>query len=205
MNKEKYIEDLSDIKNIMSKSSRFISLGGMSGIAAGVVSLIAAYAAYITVYEGQNYLGYRKVVLTDKTLITLILIAAITIILTTVLGIYFTAKSAKNNDENVWDDQVKRLVMSLAIPLVTGGLLCLILLFKGYVGMLAPLTLIFYGLGLVNASKYTHEELRSLGIIEVALGLIGMQFVGYGLLLWAEGFGILHIVYGIIMKQRYGS
>lgn len=205
MNKEKYIEDLSDIKNIMSKSSRFISLGGMSGIAAGVVSLIAAYAAYITVYEGQNYLGYRKVVLTDKTLITLILIAAITIILTTVLGIYFTAKSAKNNDENVWDDQVKRLVMSLAIPLVTGGLLCLILLFKGYVGMLAPLTLIFYGLGLVNASKYTHEELRSLGIIEVALGLIGMQFVGYGLLLWAVGFGILHIVYGIIMKQRYGS
>ena len=205
MNKEKYIEDLSDIKNIMSKSSRFISLGGMSGIAAGVVSLVAAYAAYITVYEGQNYLGYRKVVLADKTVITLILIAAITIILTTVLGIYFTAKSAKNNDENVWDDQVKRLVMSLAIPLVSGGLLCLILLFKGYVGMLAPLTLIFYGLGLVNASKYTHDELRSLGIIEVALGLIGMQFVGYGLLLWAVGFGVLHIVYGIIMKQRYGS
>jgi len=69
----------------------------------------------------------------------------------------------------------------------------------------APLTLIFYGLALVNASKYTLSEIRSFGIAEIVLGLIAMAFIGYGLLFWAIGFGLLHIIYGIIMHVRYGS
>ena len=89
--------------------------------------------------------------------------------------------------------------------MITGGILCLILLFNGYVGIIAPLTLIFYGLALVNASKYTLKEVRSLGIAEIILGLIATYFIGYGLLFWSVGFGLLHIIYGIIMKTRYGS
>jgi hypothetical protein len=79
------------------------------------------------------------------------------------------------------------------------------LLVNGYIGFVTPLTLIFYGLALVNASKYTLSEVRSLGIIEIVIGLFAMHFIGYGLLLWAVGFGVMHIIYGIIMHIRYGS
>ena len=121
------------------------------------------------------------------------------------VGIFLSTRKAKKNNQKIWDLQTKRLLINLLIPLITGGIFCLILLFNGYVGIIAPLTLIFYGLALVNASKYTLKEVRSLGIAEIILGLIATYFIGYGLLFWSVGFGLLHIIYGIIMKTRYGS
>ncbi len=203
MEKEKYINDIREIKEIMERSSRFISLSGYSGVMAGIFALCASYLAYQTVYPSQNYLGYRMADLTFESISTLILIAVVTIVLSVGSGIFFTTKRAKQMNQSLSDIQTKRLLMNLAIPLVSGGLLCLILLFKGFVGLMAPLTLIFYGLALVNASKYTLSEVRSLGIIEVCLGLIATYFIGYGLLFWAVGFGVMHIVYGILMRLKY--
>jgi hypothetical protein len=97
------------------------------------------------------------------------------------------------------------MIINLSIPLVAGGLYCLILLNYGWFGMIAPTTLIFYGLALLNASKYTLEEIRWLGISEIVLGLIGCFFIGYGITLWVLGFGILHIIYGLVMYVRYES
>jgi len=105
----------------------------------------------------------------------------------------------------VWDYQTKRLLVNLAIPLLTGGIVCLLFLFNGFPGLLAPMTLIFYGLALVNAGKYTLTEVRSLGLIEIFLGLLAMLWIDYGLLFWAFGFGVLHIVYGLIIQRKYKS
>jgi hypothetical protein len=201
--KEKYIEDLKEIKDIMNRSSRFISLSGLSGISAGISALIGAYMAYLTIYSNQDYQGYGSFTLTNESITQLLLIALGTLILAVGTGIYFTTREAKKRNQKIWDIQTKRLLINLSIPLLSGGILCLMLLFKGYIGILAPLTLIFYGLALVNASKYTLNEIRSLGLIEIALGLIATHFIGLGLLFWSLGFGILHIVYGIIMQWRY--
>ena len=203
--KEKYIEDLKEIKDIMNRSSRFISLSGLSGISAGISALIGAYIAYQAVYVQQIHLGYRSIMITNENQTHLLLIALGTLILATGSGIYFTTRETKKRNQRIWDIQTKRLLINLLIPLLTGGILCLMLLFKGFIGMLAPLTLIFYGLALVNASKYTLNELRSLGLIEIALGLIAIHFIGFGLLFWSIGFGVLHIIYGIIMHLRYKS
>jgi hypothetical protein len=203
--KESYLQDLKDIKEIMNRSSRFISLSGLSGISAGIFALIGAYWAYITVYDGQDYMGYRVALLSWEVIVQLLIIASVTIVLGIGSGIYFTSRESKKRNEKIWDGQTKRLLINFAIPMVTGGVLCLILLIKGYVGVIAPLTLIFYGLALVNASKYTLPEVRSLGLLEISLGLLATYFIGYGLLFWAIGFGILHIVYGISMHLKYKS
>jgi hypothetical protein len=42
-----------------------------------------------------------------------------------------------------------------------------------------------------------------LGICEIGLGLIASIYMGYGLLFWAVGFGVLHIIYGIVMYMKY--
>ncbi|MEQ8906507.1 hypothetical protein [Ekhidna sp.] len=203
--KEKYIEDLKEIKDIMNRSSRFISLSGLSGVSAGIIALFGAYMAYQTVYTNQDYLGYRSAILTSESLTQLLLIAVGTLVLAVTTGIYFTTRETKKRNQKIWDIQTKRLLINLAIPLITGGILCLMLLFKGYVGIVAPLTLVFYGLALVNASKYTLNEIRSLGLIQIVLGLIATHFIGFGLIFWAVGFGVLHIVYGSIMHWRYKS
>jgi hypothetical protein len=203
--KKKYLEDIKEIKEMMSRSSRVISLSGISGIMAGVIALGSAYLAYITVYSGQNYLGYRRAATTNESLLILLGIAFVTIVLTVSISLFFTIKKAKKSNSRMWDSQTKRLLINLSIPLSTGGILCLILLLKGYIGIIAPLTLIFYGLALVNASKYMLSDIKGLGLFEIVLGLLAVQFIGYGLLFWAIGFGVLHIIYGIIMHVKYDS
>ncbi len=205
MSEERYLEDLKDIKDIMNRSSRFVSLSGLSGVFAGLFALGGAYAAYKIVYTDQNYLAYRVASITAESKIALLAIASVTLILAIGTGIFLTTREAKKKNQHLLDHNAKRLLINLAIPLATGGVLCLLLLSKGLIGLIAPLTLIFYGLGLVNASKYTLGEVRSLGLIQVLLGLLATYYIGYGLLFWSIGFGLLHIVYGIVMHIRYKS
>lgn len=202
--KDKYIDDLKEIKDIMNRSSRFISLSGFAGISAGLSALAGAYLAYKMVYA--NYIpGYESIEITNDLLIQLLAIGIGTLVVAMGMTVCFTTRKAKKNNQKIWDVQTKRLLINLAIPLVTGGILSLILLLKGFVGIIMPLTLIFYGLALVNASKYTLNEIRSLGIIQIVLGLLATQFIEFGLLFWSVGFGVLHIVYGVYMQLKYKS
>ena len=203
MTKDQHLQDLSEIKDIMNRSSRFMSLSGIAGVLAGLFALAGAYFAYQTVYSGQDYMDYRKAIITFESLTQLLILAAVVLLLSVGSGVYFSYRKAKKEQVSFWNDQAGLVLTNLMIPLGTGGLLCLILLSKGYIGVLAPLTLIFYGLALVNASKYTLTEIRSLGILQIIVGLIAMQFIGYGLLFWALGFGVLHIIYGILMYLKY--
>jgi len=73
----------------------------------------------------------------------------------------------------------------------------------GYYELIAPCCLIFYGLALVNGSKYTLGEVKYLGYGQVVLGIMNLWLLGYGLYFWAAGFGILHIIYGTLMWWKY--
>lgn len=199
MEKQKYVDDIEAIKDIMDRSTKFLSLSGISGVMAGCFALIAAYLAYETIYSGQDYMAYRKAELSMSALYQLLTIAISTIILSVIVGLYFTTRKARKLGQSIYDKQARLLLINLAIPLVTGGILCLILLLKGAVALVAPLTLVFYGLALVNASKYTVQAMRTLGLIEISLGLLSVWFLGYGLIFWAIGFGVMHIIYGVVM------
>lgn len=205
MNQQKYIDDLNEIKEMMNKSSKFISLSGLSGISAGIIALAGAYFAWINIYSETGYQNFDRALLSWEQLIQLLGIGVITLLLAVGFGIFFTRLKTKKTKQNIWDSQTKRLLINLLIPLISGGVFCLLILLKGYIGLIAPLTLLFYGLALVNASKYTLTEVRNLGILEIILGLIATYFIGYGLIFWCIGFGILHIVYGIIMEVKYKS
>ncbi len=203
-NQHNYLEDLQEIRNIMNRSSRFISLSGLSGVITGILALIAALLAHWLVFS-EGYPQNSTTGISTEKLWLLVSIAVAVLLLSLALVVGLTVRKARKQKQPVWDLQSKRLLINLFIPLATGGLLCLILLKQGLLPMVAPLTLIFYGLALVNASKYTLSEVRSLGLLEIALGLISAFFTGYGLYFWAMGFGLLHIVYGGYMHKKHGS
>jgi len=129
--------------------------------------------------------------------------AAIVLILAISSGIFFTTRQARKKGLKMWDASSRRLLINMAIPLVAGGIFCLGLLYHDLFGLVAPATLVFYGLACLNASKYTLNDIRYLGILEITLGLIATFFLGFGLEFWAFGFGVLHIVYGLIMYYKY--
>ncbi len=204
MDSNKYLEDISEIKNMMSRSSRFISLSGLSGVLAGAYALVGAFLAHqvLSGYSEENWA--RESVRTDASVVQQLFMIAIGVMICAIVsGIFLTLKKSRKSGEKMWDVSSKRLVFNFLVPLFTGGAFCLVLIQYGIGWMVAPATLIFYGLACINASKYTLGDVRYMGIAFVILGLINTQFIGYGLYFWALGFGCFHIFYGTLMYFKY--
>ncbi|NLE31573.1 MAG: hypothetical protein GX619_00895 [Bacteroidales bacterium] len=201
--KKDYIKDIEQIKDIMNRSTRFISLSGLSGVSTGIFALAGAYIAYQTLFKHSDFQVYEAVELTGGVMGTMLAIALGTLIVSVISAIFFTRRQTKKQQLPAWDAQTKRLLINLLIPLAAGGVFALMLLLKGFVGMLPSVTLIFYGLALVNASKYSLSDIRSLGLIELVLGLLAFWLIGYGLLIWAIGFGLVQLVYGLLIQKKY--
>lgn len=204
MQEKDIYSELSSIRNLMERSSKFISLSGLSGIMAGIYALIGAFIGYRTVYGNQSGLEYRNHYVNDPLVLWKLFLIAFTVLaLSIITGIWLTIKQAKKKGENYWNPISKRLLASLAIPLFTGGIFILILLFRGNFGIIASSCLLFYGLALISASHYTFNDVKWLGFCQIILGLLAALFPGYGIIFWSLGFGVLHILYGSIMHYKY--
>lgn len=199
-----YEKDLASIRAAMDRSSKFISLSGLSGVLAGVYALLGAFAAYFVIQYPYSPLQYKLISVNETdTLIKLIGIALLVLSVSVATGLWFSNVKAKRNGSSLWGPATRALIFNLSIPLATGGAFVLILLFTGHFALAAPACLVFYGLALIQASTNTFDEVRYLGYSEIGLGLISAALPGYGLLFWAIGFGVLHIVYGALMYKRY--
>jgi len=206
-----HLEAIQDIRQMMKKSTRFLSLSGLSGIFAGIYALIGAYVSSLILsnfahsYQEDivrgNEMGTHEMVY--GLYVDFILIAIAVLAFSIVTAYYFSNRKAKKDGHHLFDHTAIRVLINLAIPLVAGGVFCLALLFHGAIVYIAPAMLLFYGLALINASKYTYDDIRYFGICEVVLGLINAFNLGNGLLYWSLGFGVLHIVYGATMWYKY--
>lgn len=204
MEEKDYLKDIQDIKMMMAQSSRFISLSGLSGVLAGIYSLIGAWLAYKTIYfDTSTSDNFSNLIISEEAVYRLIIIAASVFLASLLTGVFLSFQKATKQKESLWNPVSKRLLINFAIPLATGGVLILYLIEKEQFELVAPLTLIFYGLACLNASKYTLGDVRYLGLTQIGLGLLSLWFIGYGLLFWALGFGVGHVVYGSIMYFRY--
>lgn len=210
MQRNDHLETLKEIRTLMEQSSRFISLSGLSGVVAGSFAIIGAAMVFIYLdmmpFAGKK-LYYVAALGADKWGMgykTFFLLDAIVVMFGALFsGIFFTTRKAKRKGQKIWDALTQRLLINLLIPLFAGGIFCLALLMHNYFGLVAPATLIFYGLALVNASKYTLNDIRYLGIGEIILGSIALFYPGFGLEFWMIGFGLLHILYGSRMYYKY--
>jgi general stress protein CsbA len=197
-----YEQDLASIRNIMERSAKFISLSGLSGVMAGVYALFAAVYAYQYIYwrelseklDGYTVTSYH-----------LIITAAITLVASLATGFWLSYRKAKRMGQSIWNSTSKKMLLNLVIPLGAGGLFVLMMLWYGYIGLVAPACLLFYGLALLNASQNLFTEIRYLAYCEIVLGLVATAYMGYGLLFWALGFGVLHIIYGALMYRKYDA
>ena len=201
-------DDLFAIRQMMERSSKFLSLSGLSGVFAGMCALAGAAIAYFLILDTGNiqYDEYIRSLGSESTqAIRFQLFADALIVLIVALGgaVFFSIRKAKRNRQKLWNKTTKNLLVYLFIPLVTGGLFSILLMWHNNTHLVAATTLIFYGLALVNAGKFTFGEIHYLGLTEIVLGLLAGVFIHYGLLIWTIGFGIMHIVYGLVMYQKY--
>jgi hypothetical protein len=201
-------EDLQTIREIMERSSKFLSLSGLSGIFAGVCALIGASIAWFIILD-SGHLQYSENLsgpggsFTSGFRFYLALDAMLVLAFAVLGAFYFSKRKARKAGEHFWTNSTQRLLVHLMIPLVTGGIFTLLLVLRDNLELVAPVMLIFYGLSLVNAGKFTLGEIHYLGLTQIVLGILAGLFVNHGLLFWAIGFGLMHIVYGTVMYYRH--
>lgn len=202
MKEDQLHQELSSIRNMMERSSKFISLSGIAGVLAGIYAIIGAIIAYLLIRSDAGGTGLNFTELVNK-LGYLIIIALAVLILSIATGLLLSYRKAKRVGQSIWGKTSRTLLYNMAIPLITGGMLVTILLYQGYWNMLLPVTLIFYGIALVNAGNFTYTDVKYLGLTEIVLGLAAVCAPAYGLILWTIGFGVLHIIYGTVMYIKY--
>lgn len=203
------LETLREIRNIMDRSARFISLSGWSGVWAGCSGLVGAAIAFSWLLDIRD-----SAVIATETYATgsmysdaaaarFVVLGLLVLLVALLGGYFFTLRKTKKDGQRFWNNASRQLARQIAIPMAAGGVFVLCFIFNGHIMYVAPACLAFYGLALVNGSKYTVSDIRYLGLLEIALGCIALFFPGYGLYFWAAGFGVLHILYGIIMWNKY--
>ena len=204
-NKTNPKDDLQAIRDIMERSTRFLSLSGLSGIFAGVCALTGAAVAWWFIPDAHHAQpdGDTFGWLFSGNRLYLVLDAALVLIFAAIGAAYFSYRKARKTGQQFWNLSAKRLLIHLLIPLVSGGFFTLILVFQHNLELVASVMLIFYGLSLVNAGKFTFGEIHYLGFTEIVLGILAGLYLQYGLLFWTIGFGVMHIVYGTVMYYRH--
>lgn len=196
---KKQLDDIKAIREMMEESSKFLSLSGLSGIIAGIAAILGAAFAYFYLLRDPSLTDYNlhqemMILLADAVLVLLVSLGA---------GISLSSRKARKNGQKLFNKATYRILYSLGVPLLSGGLFCLIYLCRGDLRTVISGTLLFYGLALFNASKYTYREIRYLGLTEIVLGLAAALFGRYGILFWTLGFGVSHVLYGLIMHMKY--
>ncbi|MBN2862228.1 MAG: hypothetical protein JXN62_03635 [Bacteroidales bacterium] len=201
-------EELKTIRKIMEESTKFLSLSGLSGVFPGIFAIAGALAAWLLIFRKDGISPDQYFNTAASTAMSSIswkmLIVALTVLsLSLATAFYFSVRKAKRTGVNFWTPVSRRMMINLFIPLVAGGIFALILIFQGHTGVIIPVLLIFYGLSLVNAGKFTYNEIFYLGILQIVTGLLCALFPAQGLFFWSLGFGVLHIVYGLFMYRKY--
>jgi len=204
---KKHLEDLSEIRMMMERASKFISLSGLSGVLAGIFAIIGAAIAfwYLEIFlpTAQNPLIFKSLDIKLDTIFTLLTLACTIFALAVLSGIFFTTRNSRKKKLPLWDHSSKKVLINLFIPLIPGALFVLYLIFNEFYLLIIPSSLIFYGLSLINAGHFTFSDIKYLGYIEIFLGLLSLVLSSWGLIIWTVGFGALHIVYGVFMFYKY--
>lgn len=196
MDTNTHSEDLRAIRKIMEESSRFLSLSGLSGVFAGIFALAGSAIAWLSI-RNNELAG-----VSDLDLI-LFFDALAVLVATLAMGVYLSYRKAARTGSRIWSVTVRRMLTNLLIPLVSGAVFILFFYLHRNYNYIIPSMLIFYGLALVSAGRFTFGEIHYLGILEVLTGILALIFPGLAIFLWAFGFGLLHILYGLIMHRKY--
>lgn len=206
--KSRYSEDMKTIRRIMEDSTRFLSLSGLSGIFAGLIALIGTTIACFIIWNNgdvlyNDYFSSSSDAGTRILRIQLLIDALLVLFFAVVVSYYFAKKKTEEQGKKIWSQVSRRLLINLIVPLLSGGIFIILLIIQDQFQLIIPSMLIFYGLALVNAGKFTYSEVFYLGLAEILTGILSGFFAGPDILFWGFGFGVLHIVYGFFMFRKY--
>lgn len=204
MEEKEVRQTLNDIREMMSKSSRFQSVSGWSIIIVGLYAAVASAMAAAVIGVGDWLPGFenlhRYANLNTPSRIRTAALIAIGLLALSLLTVFVFAivKSKRHHLRFALDKRMMQMLLDFFVPLAAGGLLSMALVMQGHYGLTSSIMLLFYGLALINCSHYTYPVLRYLGYAELLIGVVDCFTMSHALLFWFLGFSVMHILFGIV-------
>ncbi len=183
------MDNLKYIRETMASASAFTAVPGWGGVAMGITALIAAFVAgrqasadaWLAVWfaEGMAAMGIGALAMKYK---------------------------ADASGEPLLSAPARKFALSFAPPLVAGALFTVALHRAGLMSAVAGVWLLLYGAGVVTGGAFSVRIVPVMGVCFMALGAVAIflpfSWASYSL---GAGFGVLHIIFGIVIARRYGG
>jgi hypothetical protein len=194
-----YVRILINYKKIINfihiiYKKRKLNFKSWIGILTGFYALVGIFIAnqmlhsYKFAEEGLNMLPVNIFEI-------MIMALAAFILLISLVTIYIVKKKKSLKFSNIEK-------LNFYIPLILGGVILFLVANKGYYHLIASVSLIYYGIFLLNLNRFLKTDLFIFAIIEIILGFTSFFVNNHSLLFLAIGFGVLQIIFGIYLTKR---
>ena len=183
------IDNLRFIRETMERSAHFTAIPGYGGALMGATAIGAAIIAH-----NQPTIRYW--------LITWLVEA----VLAFCIGMLAMWQKAKNAGESLVSAPSRKFAFAFAPPIIAAVILTALLYFRSLFAFMPTVWLTLYGTAVVTGGAYSVKIVPIVGWIFIALGLISV-FVDtrYGNLLMALGFGVIQVVFGLVVARKFGG
>lgn len=186
---EHALNNLRYIREAMERASSFTSIPGWGGVAVGVTAVIATLVAH----SAATWRVWLVTWLTEA------IVAAI------IAGVTMMRKAGRAG-VSFRETAARRFLVSYFAPIVAGALLTIFLWRAGFYRAMPAAWLLIYGASFVSSGAYSIPVVPVMGACFMTLGAIAC-FVPFTVAnaLMGAGFGLLHVVFGVIIARRYGG
>jgi hypothetical protein len=185
-------EQIRYIRDVMARAGEFTAVPGWGGVAMGVTALAAGAVASRQPSEARWLAVWT--------------VEAVVAVLIGGVATVRKAGKASSGPNALGSGPARRFALAFAPPVIAGAVITA-LLFRLHAGAALPAVwLLLYGAGVVCGGAFSVKPVPLMGLAFMALGVLAAALPQA----WAEwcllaGFGVLHIVFGLLIARRYGG
>jgi hypothetical protein len=183
------MDNLRFIRESMESASTFTAVSGWGQAVIGATALVATYAAWVQ----PTRRGWLSVWFAEA-------------LLSLLVSGWTMWRKARANEVALLSRPGRKLVVNFAPPAAVGALLTAVLFRAGESGLVPAVWLLLYGAGVITGGAFSVRIVPVMGLSFMLLGAAAL-FLPWPAVnaLLALGFGVLHIIFGIIIARRHGG
>ena len=185
---DRAMDNLRFIRETMERSASFTAVSGWAGVAMGVVALGAAAVARLQ----EAPWAWLAVWLAAASLSAAVAVGGM-------------AMKSRSVGTPLFSGPGRKFASSFAPPIAVGGALTLALFGAGQTALLPGTWLLLYGAAVVTGGAHSVRIVPLMGVMFMATGAVALALPGWGDVFMAVGFGLLHLVFGVIIARRHGG
>jgi hypothetical protein len=183
------MDDLRFIRRTMEEAGSFTAVPGWGMVAVG----LSALAATALAARQSTAVGWVGVWMAEAAL-------ALAISLVTMRG------KARSANLSLFSGPGRRFALSFSPPLLAGALLTVALVRAGLEGALPGTWLLLYGTGVTTGGAFSVRIVPVMGLVLMLLGAVAIFAPpGQRDLFMVVGFGLVHLVFGVLIARRHGG